>query len=496
MTTAIKTSLSLSALAALLAACSGSGNTGQSPPSPDIVKQISWVNGALPYKDAQGMLVTADSPVYPPIGQNRPDVGVTAPDCGIVSRYDYAPWVASNEAVDYQVASGSVPGSSVNDVGMAIRWAGADDLTRGSWRTPGFATWYPGLVDHLSNTVWGTPSQKVEEIPEGVAPQCEPGKPNQYVIHMRGDGFRYYGGNIAHILAGDNYVKAGGYDYTDCPDGPDGKPSDLCHPAPETGATVDSAGFPLTPTKNKPGDLAYGLGALHTYWDVSAYEGVSFWARRGPDSFGTLLVTINDKYTSDDMNRQNETYCRRIVACHSACQNYMPCQDSVAPNDITVGTDDLPPAPVKRCFDPAVGMPLPPPSQLPGMGSTDDLLDAIYPRCGNTCNFRLTYPDPDFEGKECRPYTFTSGESAEYCFNADEPPPSREERCVDGFTSSLQLTDQWKFYTVPFSEMRQGGYGKRAPEFDLKSVYSVTLGWGPGSVDFYIDNVSLYRPKK
>ena len=44
--------------------------------------------------------------------------------------------------------------------------------------------------------------------------------------------------------------------------------------------------------------------------------------------------------------------------------------------------------------------------------------------------------------------------------------------------------------------MRQGGYGKRAKDFDLKSVYSVTLGWGAGDVDFYVDNVSLYRVKK
>ena len=490
MTTAIKTSLSLSAVAAvLLAACGGTGNTGQSPPSEELVKQISWINGVLPIGDAQGVLQTANTPVYPPIGQNLVDVPPALPDCKATSPYAFAPWVSTQEAEDYAIAAG---GDASMFTGVAIRWAGADDLTRGSWRTPGFTTWYPGLLDKVSPSVWGTPAQAVLEIPGQIAPDCDgPGKPNNYVIHMRGADFRYYGGNIAHILAGDNYVTAG-YDETDCPPN-----SDLCHAAPAPGATVDSAGFPLMPTKNDDGSGVYKLGALHTYWDASAYLGISFWARRGPDSFGTLLVTVNDKYTSDDMNRQNETYCRRIVACHSQCQNNMKCRASALPDDLTVGTADVPPAPVMRCYDEGKGMPLPSAGISGGMGSTDDLLDAIYPRCGSTCTFRSTYQDVDFEGKECRPYTFTSGESAEYCFNAsDLPPPSREERCVDGFTSMLQLTDQWKFYTVPFSEMRQGGYGKRAPEFDLKSVYSVTLGWGPGNVDFYIDNVSLYRLKK
>ena len=507
MTTAIKTSLSLSAVAVVLlsVACGGTGNTGQSPPSSDLVSKIPWVNAAVPQKDAQGVLLTSDVPYYPAIGQQSDD-SVVAPDCdAAVAPYEFAPWVATNEAEDYALAADGDLSMLSQYTGVAIRWAGADDLTRGSWRTPGFATWYPGLLNKLSATVWGTPAQAVSEIPNKIAPLCKDktGKliPNNYVTHMRGAGFRYYGGNIAHILAGDNYVSGGGYDHTDCPKKADGTPSDLCHPAAATGATTDSAGFPLMPTKHDVLQGSWQLGALHTYWDVSAYEGVSFWARRGPDSMGTLSVTMHDKYTSDDMNRQNETFCRRIYACHSECQNYTGCHESLLDTDLVDDpaneAQQINPPKVMRCFDPAVGMPLPSAGMSGGIGSTDDLLDAIYPRCGKKCTFRKTYPDADFEGKDCRPYTFTSGESAEYCFNEnDKPPPSREERCVDGFTSMLQLTGEWKFYTVPFSTMRQGGYGKIAPEFDLHSVYSLILQWGAGNVDFYIDNVSFYRTKK
>jgi hypothetical protein len=399
-------------------------------------------------------------------------------------------------------------------------------------------TWYPGLAapsdpnkTFLNPIIWGTPAQSTSDlgvvspfsapypgasrdangvVQPGLVPNCNrnpdgtPKVANNYVIHMRGAGFRYYGGNIAHILAGDNYNDDALYDETDCPKDVPGKPS-LCHPKPANGATVDSAGFPLLPTKSvaNPGDK-YELGALHTYLDVSGYEGVSFWARRGPESMGTLLVTIADKYTSDDMNRQNEKYCRRIFGCYSVCQNGSVCSKTDAETDAVGG-------PLYRCFDPKKNGAIPSPDPT-NVSAASDLVDEAYPRCnpkigpmdpvtqtwthGSACTFRSTYPDADFEGKECRPWTFTSGESGEYCFNADDPPPpSREERCNDGFTSMLQLSDDWQFYTVPFSDMRQGGYGKIAPEFDLKSVYSVTLGWGPGNMDIYIDNVSLYKTK-
>ena len=494
MTTAIKTSLSQCAAfaLALVAACGGTGNTGQSPPSDYTVHQIPWTNGAVPQGDAQGTLFTSSLPTYLPIGQDLPDLGSLPVDCNLATApYEFAPWVATMEPEQYAEEAG---GDASQYTGIAIRWAGADDMTRGSWRSPGFTTWYPGLALLLNASVWGTPAQSVDDPGEAHlrAPFPKAGLPSclgKNVIHMRGSNFRYYGGNVAHILAGDNYAST-----NHCPEG-----SSLCAPVTPPGALTDSAGFPTAPTKNDDGSGTYKLPALHTYWDVSAYEGVSFWARRGPDSFGTLLVTMNEKHTSDDQNRQNETFCRRMFACHSQCQNYQPCQESTILGDLKVDGSGAP----MRCYDfkkaDREGRTVPGASNAGGttMGSGDDLLDALYPRCGPKCTFRTTYPDIDLEGKDCRPYTFTSGESAEYCYNeSDPPPPSREERCGDGFTSMVQVSGDWKLYTIPFSGMRQGGYGKHAPYFDLKSVYSITLGWGSGNVDFYIDNVSFYRTKK
>ncbi|HEY4103441.1 MAG TPA: hypothetical protein VGM44_06100, partial [Polyangiaceae bacterium] len=436
MTTAIPSRRSYSAafFALVLLSCGGTTNAGNTIPGSDpvpnspgtadtstvpIITKIPWVNAGIPQVDASGNLVTSPDVYYPPLatstiadyGQTPQNVQpngddsivTTTPiDCSVLAPYQFAPWVATSEPERVLEEIGDP--SITPDVGFAMRWAGADDYTRGSWRVPGFTSWYPTLsADMTLGVVWGTPSEKVP--PGTLVPQCD-GKPNNWVIHMRGAGFRYYGGNIAHILGGDNFPTS----TLHCPDG-----SDLCQSTMMTDPNHDSAGFPLTPTENTGGITGYQLTALHTYWDVSKYDGVSFWARRGRDSMGTLGITLADKHTSDDMNRQNETYCKRIYACHKTCQNYQQCLPSTVPMDNTMAGD-----PVNRCVDPDIGFPM----DVPVGGSLDAELDAVYPRCGTSaCTFRTTYPDADFEGKDCRPYTFTSGESNEYCFNADDPPP-------------------------------------------------------------------------
>jgi hypothetical protein len=260
---------------------------------------------------------------------------------------------------------------------------------------------------------------------------------------------------------------------------PDGCPkgADFCPPTPAPGATEDSAGLPLGPADG--GTYAQS----HAFLDASSYDGVAFWARRGPEGQDRMIVTITDVFTSDRLARQNQKYCRRLSpitigsACHSQCASGVPCaQDDAS-------------APVFRCLDPR-GV------QLPDIIS---LTDFLYPRCGKSaCSSPETNPDPDFDGKACTPYTFPAAdESAEYCFNpGEQPPPNREERCLDGWASTVQLTLDWQFYTLPFSELRQGGFGKMAPYLNLKAIDTVAFGFIVGWADVYLDNVTFYRRKK
>jgi hypothetical protein len=127
------------------------------------------------------------------------------------------------------------------------------------------------------------------------------------------------------------------------------------------------------------------------------------------------------------------------------------------------------------------------------------LADFLYPRCGKSaCSSPASNPDPDFDGKACRPYTFPAAdESGEYCFNEGDPDPAnREERCLDGFGSSVELNPNWQFYKVPFADLQQGGYGKKAPYLNLKAVDTIAFGFSVGWADAYIDNVTFYRRKK
>ena len=71
--------------------------------------------------------------------------------------------------------------------------------------------------------------------------------------------------------------------------------------------------------------------------DFSGYEGISFWARQGPDSQVGFRVLVGDKYTDDDiayiMYRDDpdrddpalrqKLYCERVREC--GCLNHRAC---------------------------------------------------------------------------------------------------------------------------------------------------------------------------
>jgi hypothetical protein len=295
------------------------------------------------------------------------------------------------------------------------------------------------------------------------------GKANDWALHFRGGLFRRWGAGFSHALT-DPAGRYRGSPSDACPAG-----IDFCPPPVAAGAAIDTAGLPLK--------AASGQDYLqpHDFFDVSAYEGIAFWARRGPDGQDSVTLILTDKFTSDRLARQNETFCRRLRECHTHCLNEAPCSPE----------NPSSPTPTYRCFDPKAG-------PLPSNITIESLLDLMYPRCGPICTSPSTYLDPDFDGKACRPYTFPAADvSGEYCWNeGDPPPPSRDESCQDGWKSTVQLSTDWKFYGVPFSDLQQSGFGKPAPYLDLHSIDVVAFGSAIGWVDLYVDNITFYRHKK
>jgi hypothetical protein len=443
-------------IAPVLAACDGPGNTGRSAPDPQLVRDVPWLNGVLPALDGMNPVVPA-VPMYPPIASGFPDLGSQRINCAALAGLTFsAGWLDTFEPAD--------PADPTR-TGLAAGWSSYDDLSQYAFHTPGDATWYPALApagggNNTFDWAWGLPAEKVP------GPSCA-GERNDWVLHFRGGLFRKWGGGMSHAFVD----PVGKY----CLTSGDGKPvNDYCPPRPGSDGTIDSAGLPVGP---RPG---VDYQQSHEFFDVSSYDGIAFWARRGPEGFDRALVILTDKFTSGRLARENQKFCRRVRECHTKCLSGAPC----SPDDPTA------PTPTYRCFDPAT-------TSFASIG-IDSQLDLMYPRCGpSACSSPQSYVDPDFQDKQCRPYTYgADGESGEFCWDPGDPPPAgRDDRCQDGWQTSVDLTPDWTFHALPFSAFNQVGFGKRAPYMDLKSLDTIAFGAVMGWSDVYFDNVTLYRRK-
>jgi hypothetical protein len=460
---AVAAPLAVAVIAAATGACSGPGNSGQSTIDASLELAVPWTNGGVPLLDDGGAIIVPTAPVYPPIASGLPDPGSHPADCTAIAGIETSPGFFDRFEPATTVDGG---------VGVGIAWTGYDDLSWGSFHAPGDITWYAGKPAYdcveprcdPQSYVWG-----MAAYPAG-GPSCD-GQPNDWSLHFRGGLFRNWGGGASTV-------------FTD-PRGGCEADADICEPtkpAPAPGPPLDSAGLPVSLADGTP------FQQSHAFIDASAYEGVAFWARTGPEGQTAMIVTITDNFTSDRLARENNTFCRRYKQCHTQCLNGAPCTPEPDP-------DPVHPT-VNRCFDPAWG---PFPGSPASASSGTDipaLTDLLYPRCGaSACTSPQTYRDLDFDAKDCRPYTFPAADySAEYCWSdGDPPPPDRDEQCLDGWAAAVVLTLDWHFYKIPWSAMHQGGFGKQAPYFNTKAIDTLAFGFIDGWADVYVDDVTFYR---
>jgi hypothetical protein len=444
-------------------ACTGPGNTGQSTIDRSLELEVPWVNGGVPVLDDAGAPTIPATPQYPPIASGEADPGSGPVDCTVLAGIETSPGF-----YDTFEPPGADAGLGPGAVGVAIAWTGYDDLSWGSFHTPGDITWYATLppigcveprCDPGSPGLWG-----LAAYPMG-GPSCD-GQPNNWSLHYRGGLFRNWGGGASSVFTDPRQ---------ECfPD------AATCPPAVPPTAKLDSAGLP---THTVDGGK---YQQSHAFLDASKYDGVAFWARTGPEGQTAMIVTITDNFTSDRLARENQKYCRRLKQCFTHCINGQPCTATMDPVQ----------GQIYRCYDPAQG-PFPGSvgSAVPG-NDVPALTELLYPRCGaSACGSPTTYPDPDFDTKQCRPYTFPAADySAEYCWNPDDPPPpDRDEQCLDGWAAVVDLTLDWQYFMIPWSAMHQGGFGKEAPYFNTKAIDTIAFGFIDGWADVYVDNVSFYH---
>ena len=65
----------------------------------------------------------------------------------------------------------------------------------------------------------------------------------------------------------------------------------------------------------------------------------------------------------------------------------------------------------------------------------------------------------------------------------------------DRFGIGIGLDTEWRLFKVPFSVLKQRGYGVIAPELDISGILGLSIGFESGDWNFWIDDVAFYREK-
>jgi hypothetical protein len=340
------------------------------------------------------------------------------------------------------------------------------------------------------------------------------GRPSgNYVMHESGGLFTGWGGGIGVGLAHFNSM-----DVAYCSKG-----GPVC---PAAGGYTTSTQCYCPPAGTAPGALGSAISSAAL--DVSQWDGISFWARRGPNGQPLMRVLVGDKFTDDDISyltyvgdKTQQRLCERKIECSCLFQD-ATC-DWYSKDDPVYG-DQV------KGLNPSLTFPDPylpasignggyfcgAPGSHPGSASSGGTAAnvTISNICGRTlCDYVYAAypgngPDPQAIGRACTPYTYRSGSPANICYNppgtvdgsgnpvpADPVPAESDEQCGDHFTFPVHLTTDWQFFTIPFAQMFQQGWAKQAPYFDLTSASVVRFTWDTGYVDYYIDDVRFYRVK-
>jgi hypothetical protein len=248
-----------------------------------------------------------------------------------------------------------------------------------------------------------------------------------------------------------------------------------------------------TPSMEFPGDPSPGSGSGGAY-DLSSYQGLAIWVRRGPDGQSTMRLGITERNSAEDLNSealakftdpppagvQEGKYCKRWRIC--GCSAGTPC----TPIEVDGVMQ-------QRCYDPALEAP-----PETGVNRPADF-DIRYPVCGETrckqANTSTALGDPLFETKTCNAATTSDGRSDMFCYNpaTDPIPPAKRERCNNPYSRPITVTTDWQLIKVPFTELRQADEAKVSDEMDLHSVKQMVVTYGGGWTDFWVANIGFYR---
>ncbi len=439
-----------------------------------------------------------------------------------------------------------------------------------------------GPVQRVPPPYWGLQAESLADAPGGV--RCG----SEFALHMAGGRFTQWGGGFVTrlvLVRGDEliekYCKEGKSESNAASvdggipeeNGIGGTPrymmNGLYVEGMNDGETVmkDQASgcfFYISPGAAQPSRL--GL-------DVSQYDGISFWARRGPSGQSTLRVALVDDNTSEDRALQMERQywldekdadrdgvvdpdkvdvvvdpdkagapCKRVKGCCRHCAENLEFQEYIAMGRLDENPDDHVRTSVQdRCW--VEGEPMPEfregkkvsgavalwygwDFRVPTCGpvpTTEDLSSSCWVGaaeiwdqwnrdhalcCPRTMDEELDDPveangDPRYGsptdggvGTRCRPYVFHYDQSSgNYCYRVGEVLPEKNQnRCGEGFESALTVDTEWKFFTIPWDELRR--FTPDKPPINPGSIWMLSFYFSSGYLDMYIDDIGFYRRRK
>lgn len=396
------------------------------------------------------------------VGTCAPDYGSTRVDCSADDGLEFFPF----DVLNGEPAAGGQPSIT------------------------GFYSYNDGSSEFMASGPDGYSPSRENFAPPAVlaAGLCGPNNEVQssYVHHLRGGLFRDWGGGMGRRLV--DYVTAAGGGV--CPAGPS-RPEDpeYCPDAdPRIEEAVAAGADPQVRS------LFYGMMV-----DLRGWDGISFWARSGPNNSAGIRVYVGDRQLDEDIGfiEQNagiEPMCRRVVEC--GCPSQKPCTQADA------GRSEW------LCWDPGEIESIAALREEYFQRNELPLFEARYPLCGPAaCDdivdaFQVA--DPSFttpQGNppgtaQCEWYDLTNDLGSYFCYDKSNPatfPADSSERCGDGWAKGVALENDWQFYKVPFTELRQEGYGKEFPTLDLSKITLVRFTWMQGWVDVWLDDVRFYR---
>lgn len=74
----------------------------------------------------------------------------------------------------------------------------------------------------------------------------------------------------------------------------------------------------------------------------------------------------------------------------------------------------------------------------------------------------------------------------------DEEPEDLVDKC-DPYGAGIGLEESWRYFAIPFSDLRQRGFGVPTESLDVRSVQGLSWAAEPGDWDVWIDDLALYR---